>query len=383
MLVAVLAVTWMVVSLAVFLPFMPYRYETLRVHSLSQFGPILLFGVAAKLLFDWRRPAGTVLVLTGVLAASFIAVQNAGMWKHWSDFQSQIISAVAVQAVGAPQQIVVVREGTDRLSHIYELGPSGLFLGAAYHMVTGDHRQTIIVCNQSGVSAVGPLQMSPCTWSADELIIQPLPGAAGQVYRAPRRSVLDLTLHGGDQPQLRPTDGTPAKTGGLSGGVRGWLPCLVAQACARAAVEWDLPSPPLTEGFDRRYSYEDVPVRGMPVEGFGPLQSGGGSWRWTISPEAAVFARVGEGRYRIRFRVIRAIEPRLLEEATLSFNGESLPTKRVPDRRGGAILTADVTVPTGGPIADRIGLRADVVPLPQAVDTSLGLAVASVVVQPI
>jgi hypothetical protein len=380
MLVAVFAVTWMVVSLAVFLPFMPYRYETLRVHSLAQFGPILLFGMVAKLLFDWRRMAGTVLVLTGVLAASFIAVQNAGMWKHWSDFESQIISSVAVQADGAPQQIVVVRDETDRLAHIYELGPAGL-LAIAYNIATRDGR-TIVLC-QSGSSAAGALPMGPCTWTPDELIIQPVTGTAGQVYRAPRSSLLDLTLHGGDQPQLRPTDGRPPKTGSLPDRVRGWLPCVVGQACARSAVEWDLPAPPFTEGFDRKYSYEDVPVRGMPVEGFGPLQAGGGSWRWTASPDAAVFARIGEGRYRIRFRVIRAIEPRLLEEATLTFNGESLRTQRVPDTRGGAMLTADLTVPAGGPTVDRIGLRADVVPLREAVETSLGLAVASVTVQPL
>jgi hypothetical protein len=107
--------TWIVLSLAIFLPFLPYRYETLRVHSVAQFGLVLLFAVVTKLAMDHSQVGGTALVVDGVVAGSFVAVQNAGMWRHWWDFQSQMISALAIQSQGAPEGTVVVRDDTDRL----------------------------------------------------------------------------------------------------------------------------------------------------------------------------------------------------------------------------------------------------------------------------
>jgi hypothetical protein len=379
--VACLGVLWTVVSLAIFLPFRPYRYETLRVHSLAQFGPVVVFAVVATLVMRWRRMAGIAMVAAAVFAAAFVAVQNARLWAHWSDFQSQTISALVGQAAGTPQKFIVVRDDTDRLSHVYELGPSGLFLQVAYDIVTGGKEpRTIVVCNESGISAVGADQEGACTWATSELIVQPPPGTGESPRRIPRSSILDLTLHGGDQPQLRPTDGSPPKRPPLPAAVREWLTCLSGQPCADRVVEADLPTPPFVEGFDRPYTYEDVPVRGIPTEGFGPLQAGGGTWRWTTATDAAVFARLSPGRYRIRFRVLRSAAAGIADTAVLTLNNLPLATTRKPDGPSGAILTADGTIGTGSPTADRLGIRARIVPLPQYPGTFLGLAVASVTV---
>ncbi len=101
--VVLFGVVWTMASLSIFLPFIPYRYETLRVHSLAQFGSILVFAAAAKVLSDRHRIAGVALLAGGIIAALFIATQNARMWLHWSHFESQAIAALTVEESAAPQ----------------------------------------------------------------------------------------------------------------------------------------------------------------------------------------------------------------------------------------------------------------------------------------
>jgi hypothetical protein len=382
--VAFFGVAWTVASVAIFLPFLPYRYETLRVHSLAQFGSILVFAVITKALTDRYRPVGFALLTVGVLAASVISVQNARMWLHWSDVESQLLSAFTAEAVASQRDTVVVRDETSRLANVYELGPYALVLGLAYSFITDQSRQRIIVCSAGDATRVGGAVMGDCIWSNDELIVPPLPGSSEQPFRAPRGSLLDLTLHGGDQPQLRPTDGTAPQARRLPARVEGWLTCLAGQRCATHATEANLPTPPFVEGFTQHYSYERDAVRGAPVEGFGPLQPGGGSSRWTTSTDAAIFARLGPGRYRIRVRVLQALQPTALKTATLAVNGSELPTRRDLDGRGGVVLTAVGTVPaSGSPVADRISVRAPVGPVSGAPGRLLGMIVSSFTVAPV
>jgi hypothetical protein len=196
--------------------------------------------------------------------------------------------------------------------------------------------------------------------------------------------VVDLTLTAGDLPQLRPTNGTrpaPASTR-LPYRAQEFLPCLEAQPCAAEAVAADLLTPPFVAGFARPYSYEDVPIRGLPVEGFGPIQLNVDSWRWTTSPDAALFARLDRGRYQIRVQVLRSFAPEAAALATLSLNGVDLVTRPELDERGGTTLTAVATVGTGSPVADRIGIHSSVKKVPSEPDLLWGLAVESVSVKP-
>jgi hypothetical protein len=42
----------------------------------------------------------------------------------------------------------------------------------------GGHAKELIICNSSGITAVGFAQMGPCSWTKDELVVKPLPGFA-------------------------------------------------------------------------------------------------------------------------------------------------------------------------------------------------------------
>ena len=384
-LVGVLGLVWVAASLVIFLPFRPYRYETLRVHSIAQFGAVVVGAALAHALMRAWRPAGIVAVGLGVLAASFVGVQNGAMWRHWSDFQSQLISSLAEISQGAHEGTVVIRDDTDRLSHIYELGPSGLYVGVALEMVTGRSDQKVIICNGSGISAVGFAQMGSCSWTSDELIVQPLPGFPDNAYRVPRSDLLDLTIFAGDQPQLRPSDKstTVALSSHVGQTAQFALPCVAGRQCADDAVTWDLLSPPFTEGFVRPYVYEDVPIRGLPTEGFGPIQMNGSSWRWTTATDSAVFARLNNGRYRISMHVLNSYVAGSFDEAVLSLNGAALVTERQHDTGGGGTLTAIATLDGTSPIADRLGIHAAVASVPELPGQSLGLAVDSVSVTPL
>ncbi|MGV8978032.1 MAG: hypothetical protein ACOH17_08300 [Cellulomonas sp.] len=356
--VAFLGTVWLVASLAIFLPFTPYRQETLRAHSVAQFGAVLIAAVVVRWVIDRIQAWGVVLLTIGVLLVALVAVQNAAMWKHWSDFQSQMISALDIQSRQSTAQTVVIRDNTDRLSHIYESGPSALYLGVAADLAASAHKRDLIVCNTSGVTAVGFAQMGPCTWTADELVVKPLPGYPDADYRVQRSAILDLTLHAGDQIQLRPTDGALSATPVAVrwDRLQRFLPCVLGEACADSAVQFDLPTAPFRADFVRQYSYEDVPTRGIPVEDFGPIQKNGPSWRWTTSPDAAVFGQLEQGRYEIRAHVLSSAVSGGEDQATISLNGLRLETRRESDDAGGVTLIAIGSVGAQSPTADRIGI---------------------------
>jgi hypothetical protein len=372
-----LGVVWVGSSLVIFLPFLPYRFETLRVHSIAQFGVALVLAALLRLVMTRSRVAAAVVAAGLLVVTSIVTVQNAMMWTKWSDFQSQLVSGLLAETEASDAKTVVITDHTDRLAHIYSMGPDGLYLGVAADLVAGDQPVQVIVCNTAaGVTAVGFAQLGPCSFTDDELVIDPLPNFPDKPRIFQRGDLLELELFGGDEPQLRRTDGyAPASPQGLSRRELGFLPCLVGQACADRAVAAELPSVPVQVDFDRPFSYENVPNRGATVEGFGPPQLNVDTWRWTISTDAGVYAKLPEGSYVIRARILNTAVPGGTEEARLTLNGVPLRTTVLTSPAGTVTLEAVGSVGSSSPHADRVGISAPLAGPDAATEAGLGLAV--------
>jgi hypothetical protein len=372
-----LGVVWVGSSLVIFLPFLPYRYESLRVHSIAQFGVAVVLAALLKLLMSRSRPVALVVASGLLVVTSIVTVQNAMMWTKWSDFQSQLLSVVLAEAEASDARTVVITDHTDRLGHIYAMGPDGLYVGVAANFLAGGEPRRVVVCNTApGVTAVGFAQMGPCSFTEDELVVESLPGFPDdrQVFR--RSELLELELFGGDQPQLRRTDGrAPASMDGLSSRELGFLPCLVGQSCAERAVAAELPSLPVFVGFDRPYSYENVPDRGATVEGFGPPLLNGDSWRWTTSTDSAVYADLPEGSYVVRAHVLNTALPDAADTARLTLNGVPLATTVTASSSGAVTLQGVGVIGPSSPHADRIGITGPVAGPDAETNAGFGMAV--------
>jgi len=372
----ILGAFWVLASLAIFLPFLPYRHETLRVHSIAQFGAVLVFAALLKALLQRARAFGLVLAAIALAGTSVVAVENALMWTKWSNYQSAMVSSLIQQTSSSPTPTVVIDDHTDRLSHIYAEGPSGMYLGLARNMLSGDKPVQVVVCNDDDITAIGMQQMGPCQFTPEGLTVDPLPNYPAPPSVFPAREITVLDLFAGDRPELRRRDdvgaGRPADSPRHT---RTPLPCMSDQPCAADAVNADLPALPVFETFDRPYSYEDVPPLGAPVEDLGPIQVNGDTWRWTTSRNAAVYAELPSGRYVVRVRIVGSAVPTGVAAARLSINGRELRTTATPDDSGGTVLEAVGTVAAGSQHADRIGISGPVDDVAGDAQEGLGLAV--------
>ncbi len=368
-----LGLVWIAASLSILLPFAPYRYETLRAHSVAQFGAVLILAAVLKFVLGRLRVVGFLLAAAALVAASFVAGKNALMWKQQSDFQSQLISAfVAETATADPRTTVLINDRTDRLGHVYQMGPYGQYLGIARNLVV-DEPIHVVVCT-AGKGSIGDTETGNCVFTPETVEVEPFAGWPDSVFFV-RDQILELELVGGDEPQLRRLHGGVERSAAdLPARARAALPCVIGERCADEAVAAPLPQVPVFQDFVRQDRYEDGPYRGAPIEDFTELHRGT-SERWTTTTESAVYADLPEGRYIVRARIIgTSVGAEEVDVLRLSLNGEELPTTPILDG-GDLVLEAVGTVGSGSPRADRVGIHGPLRDEPEHWEHGLGMAV--------
>ncbi len=387
--ILVVSAVWTAASLAPYITFSAFWYDTLRVHSLAQFGPVILVvGIADALLRRGAalRVVGALAVGSLLFASAFATGAQALMWRGWSDFQSSVISSVVAARQANPTGPIVVYDESERLQHLYSFGPSGGYLPVAYRVVTQDRTSVFIVCT-TGMHAIvnAPGSSYPtftdewrCRRSATALAV--LDKSGREVLRVADSQAVSLSLQAGSQPQLKPILGTrmPANPSEAST----FLPCHAGEPCADGVTLMNTPQAPFDLDVSLRRANEDVPDRSFASNGFGMIRPSCGGWaRWTSAPEASVVAQVPAGTYRVRFVICDVSDNRDLQSVGLKLDGRVIDSTRTQLPDGWWALDGVAVVEPGGPALRHITITSKMREVPGE-STPMGVAVTQVSMAP-
>lgn len=383
--VFVVAGVWTAASLAPYMAFAAFWYDTLRVHSLAQFGPVILVvGVADALL---RHAVGfRVVAALGVgaflFASAFAACAQALMWRGWSDFQSSVLSSVIAARQANPTGPIVLYDESERVQHLYSFGPSGGYLPIAYRVVTQDRTSVFIVCTTAMhaiVNAPGsgyPAFTDEWRCRRDAGALEVVDKSGRPVFRVADSQAVSLSLQSGAQPQLKPILGTRPSTGASE--TSDFLPCHLGDSCADGVALMNTPRAPFDVEVSMRRANEDVPDRSFASTGFGMVRPACGGWaRWTNAPEASVSAEVPAGTYRVRFVICDVSDARDLPSAGLKVDGRPIDATATRLPNGWMALEGMAVMPAGGPALSNITITSRVREVPGE-STPLGVAIAHV-----
>lgn len=388
--VAVVGLSWVAVALAMYLPFAVFWYEILRVHSLAQFGPVLVATAVAGALLNgrtWKPVLGAALAGGLAFTSGYTSSATALMWNQWSAFQSTVLSAVLGAARTAPGRTIVIYDESDRLHRYYAFGPfNGAHLPLAYRVVSGDATATMVVCTTAGLGVIGPPD-HPEAWNADKVCRRDATGLVlsdtkgGGSIRFADADTLNLVLRAGPQPQVT---WLSASQPPLVAARSPFLPCVMGDPCSDDVARMGVHKAPFTAKVMTRPTNDDVPDRSFASNGFSSaIDTPQGLLRWTVADKASIFADLGPGKYLVRLTVAAQTSPGTAERTGIRVNGTPWSAKVVPGPDGTLVIESRGEVVADSPAIDEITLECPLAASPRyPIPIGLGVSQVSVEVAP-